>query len=160
MHSDQDDPLNPHYHDPNYTVPSGDGSFTFEFPDGDSRTIEVNQLHAFPYTELQGCYIVSTGHGTTGPFRFGGVRLLDFIEAVTPPPMQWQQVEIISADGFGNRVLRYELQFDDIHHPPLLAFRKDGNSLTRADGLVRLIVPTEQNEALRQGKWVETIRIR
>ncbi len=43
--------------------------------------------------------------------------------------------------------------------PSLLAYIKDGVSLTRAQGLVRLIVPSETDDALRQVKWVGRIII-
>jgi len=35
----------------------------------------------------------------------------------------------------------------------------DGATLTRAQGLVRLIVPSETDDALRQVKWVGRIEI-
>jgi hypothetical protein len=35
----------------------------------------------------------------------------------------------------------------------------DGAALTREQGLVRLIVPSERDDALRQVKWLATITI-
>jgi hypothetical protein len=37
---------------------------------------------------------------------------------------------------------------------------RDGQKLTRRQGLVRLIVPREKDDALRQVKWVGRIVIR
>ena len=47
----------------------------------------------------------------------------------------------------------------DEERPILLAHSIDGRPLTRAEGLVRLIVPAETDEALRQVKWVAEIRL-
>ncbi|MCB0075748.1 MAG: molybdopterin-dependent oxidoreductase [Caldilineaceae bacterium] len=41
--------------------------------------------------------------------------------------------------------------------PSLLAITLDGQPLTREQGLVRLIVPTETDDALKQVKWVAEI---
>lgn len=154
------DPLRPHRHDPNYDIPAGDGAFTLELPNGETRAIAVDQLRDLPYLELANCYIVSTGHGTSGPFTFEGVRLIDLIEAFVEGTTEWQEVEVISGDGFGNRLYRTELAQQDTKNPPLLAYYKDGALLTRADGLVRLIVPTERDDALRQVKWVDKVRVK
>ena len=42
---------------------------------------------------------------------------------------------------------------------PLLALEIDGRPLSRAQGLVRLVVPGETDDALRQVKWVSEIRV-
>ena len=102
------------------------------------------------------CYIVSTGHGTSGPFSFTGVRLRDFVEQHWPGA--WTQVEVVSGDGFGTRASRAELTVPTTR-PALLAHTRDRRPLTRADGLVRLIVPGEIDDALRQVKWVAHVRI-
>lgn len=153
------DPLRPHRHDPNYEIPLGNGNFTLELPNGEIRAVTVDKLRDLPYWELANCYIVSTGHGTSGPFTFGGTRLIDLIEAYVEGTTEWQEVEVISGDGFGNRLYRIELAQYETQHPPLLAYRKDNALLTRADGLVRLIVPTERDDALRQVKWVNEVRV-
>ena len=44
--------------------------------------------------------------------------------------------------------------------PVLLALEVDGRPLEREDGLVRLIMPNENEDALRQVKWIEKIRVR
>ena len=41
----------------------------------------------------------------------------------------------------------------------LLAYTLDGAPLTREQGLVRLIVPSEIDDALRQVKWLAMITI-
>jgi DMSO/TMAO reductase YedYZ molybdopterin-dependent catalytic subunit len=43
--------------------------------------------------------------------------------------------------------------------PVLLAYMLDGAPLARGQGLVRLIVPSETDDALRQVKWLATITI-
>jgi hypothetical protein len=43
--------------------------------------------------------------------------------------------------------------------PILLATHIDGRPMTRKEGLVRLIVPSERDDALRQVKWVSVVRI-
>ncbi len=153
------DPLRPHAHDPNLEPPAGDPGFVLERPDGTEVAVSVAALRALPLTVVSNCLIVSTGHGTSGPFAFGGARLLDLIQSqagATP----CSQVEVLSADGFGNRVLVEELLQPDPAGPMLLAYTVDGAPLTREQGLVRLIVPSERDDALRQVKWVARIRLR
>jgi hypothetical protein len=152
------DPLRPHAHDPNPDPPSPDAAFTLHDAAGNSRTIEVDDLRRLPGTAVPGCYIVSTGHGTSGPFTFGGVRLLDFVRRNVSTP--WTEVEVISADGFGNRVLRQEMEKADPAGPILLALTINGKPMTREQGLVRMIVPSEQDDALRQVKWIGQIRVK
>ena len=41
----------------------------------------------------------------------------------------------------------------------VLAYALDGQLLSRAQGLVRLIVPSERDDALRQVKWVREVRV-
>lgn len=153
------DPLRPHSHDPNYEAPDGDGAFQFKIEDTLGATVTIAALETLPKTEIADCYIVSTGHGTSGPFRFGGVRLAEVIAAYVPTTVHWNAVEVVSGDGFGNRLTRAEVQTSDVR-PPLLAYERDGLPLSRADGLVRLIVPSETDDALRQVKWVSEVRVR
>lgn len=153
------DPLQPHSHDPNPEPPSADPSFDFIDPMGQRKRIAVSDLERLPQTHVARCYIVSTGHGSSGPFTFSGVRLLDFIESRLGSRAIWSQVEVISADGFGNRVWREELLHPDPAGPILLSLELEGQPLSRAQGLVRLIVPSEKDDALRQVKWVGTIRV-
>lgn len=152
------DPLQPHRHDPNPEPPSVDPTFTLVLPDGKQRAVSVESLQALPHTSVDNCFIVSTGHGTSGPFHFGGVALLDLVLHYYQGP--WTQIEVISADGFGNRVWRKELEEPASARPILLAYLLDGRKLERREGLVRLIVPGETDDALRQVKWIETVRVR
>ena len=118
-------------------------------------------LEKLPQTSVAGCYIVSTGHGTSGPFTFTGAALLDLIHSQLRPDTLWSQVEVISADGFGNRILAHELlQPQPMGRPILLAYAIDGQKMSRQQGLVRLIVPGETDDALRQVKWVGRIIVR
>jgi DMSO/TMAO reductase YedYZ molybdopterin-dependent catalytic subunit len=146
------DPLQPHSHEPNPTPPTGDSSFTLTLPDGVIFTLANDDLRLLPQTAVTNIHIVSTGHGTTGPFVFIGTTLLNLIQAY------WQgsysEVELISADGFGNRVVAEEILHPDPAGPMLLAYGMDGQPMTRSQGLVRLIVPSERDDALRQVKWI------
>ena len=151
------DPLRPHSHEPNPEPPSADPSFIISLADGRQLTITPDALQKFVPTTLPNCYIVSTGHGTSGPFTFSGTRLLDLVQSYAPPA--WTQVEVISADGFGNRITRPELE-QPSDRPIILAHELDGRPLTRQQGLVRLIVPTETDDALRQVKWVKQINVK
>lgn len=155
-----DDPLRPHAHEPNPQPPDDDVSIVVGLPDGRFLTLTVDDLKAMPYSEAHDCYIVSTGHGTSGPFTFGGVRIDDLMQAVLPGK-QWDELEVISADGFGNRIFREEVADDrqTAVSPMLLAYKKDNHPLTRQQGLVRLIVPSEKKDALRQVKWVRHLNI-
>ncbi len=101
--------------------------------------------------------IVSTGHGTSGPFAFTGVALSRLIAHFYSG--DWQAVAVISADGFGTRLYRAEIDALPAARPALLAYAIDGRPLTRAHGLLRLIEPNETDDALRQVKWVARIEI-
>jgi len=152
------DPLQPHSHDPNPAPPSLDSTIIFSLPNGTKQFIEVEHLHVLPAVSLANCYIVSTGHGTTGPFTFAGPTLLSLIQACTDTT-DWNVVEVVSGDGFGTRITRKELNQPADAGPIILAYAIDRQSMSREQGLVRLIVPSERDDALRQVKWVEEVRI-
>lgn len=156
-HNETADPLQPHSHEPNPAPPSADPKFVLALPDGRSQTITIYDLQQLPTVYVPNCYIVSTGHGTSGPFTFTGATLLDFVSHYWDKP--WSQVEVISADGFGNRVLAQELHQPDPAGPILLAYELEGEPLTREQGLVRMIVPSERDDALRQVKWVGQVKV-
>jgi len=154
------DPLHPHTHEPNPLPPSPDTAFKLLLPNHQSKRISIEMLSQLPQTKVANCYIVSTGHGTSGPFCFSGVTLLDFIKTELFNDEVWQQLEVISGDGFGTRLTKKELVEPDLAGPILLAITLDGNPLTREQGAVRLIVPNETDDALRQVKWIGEIRVR
>ena len=156
-HDEAADPLQPHRHDPNPAPPTADPSFELVLPNGRSQTITVHDLQQLPTVSVANCYIVSTGHGTSGPFTFTGATLWAFVSRYWDEP--WSAVEVVSADGFGNRVLAKELHEPDPAGPILLAFEMDGQPLTREQGLVRMVVPSERDDALRQVKWVGLVRV-
>jgi DMSO/TMAO reductase YedYZ molybdopterin-dependent catalytic subunit len=120
----------------------------------------VDELRRMPYCEVGDCYIVSTGHGTSGPFTFGGVCLADLMAAAAPAYPAWQHVDVVSADGFGVRLTQLDLHAAAADRPILLAYTLDGSPLPRARGLVRLIVPAEVDDALQQVKWVSRIDVK
>jgi DMSO/TMAO reductase YedYZ molybdopterin-dependent catalytic subunit len=153
-----DDPLYSHSHDPNPNPPSADPTIALTHPKGRHLTITTDDLHTLPQTTIPNCYIISTGHGTSGPFTFGGVTLFEAIQHYVNS--NWSHVEVISGDGFGTRVTADELTHPDPHRPILLALTINNRPLTREQGLVRLIVPSERDDALRQVKWVAQINVR
>lgn len=156
-HDDTADPLQPHSHDPNPAPPSADSTIELVLPNGRFYPITIHDLKQLPTVSVSNCYIVSTGHGTSGPFTFTGATLLDFVRHYCDEP--WCQVEVVSADGFGNRVLAEELHQPDPAGPILLAYEMDGQPLSRQEGLVRMIVPSERDDALRQVKWVGLMKV-
>lgn len=153
---DSDDALRPHAHDPNPEPPSTDPSLVVSWGAARSR-FTVDDLSKMPLVELPGCYIVSTGHGTSGPFVFGGAALADLLDLAAGSG--WTTVEIRSGDGFGTRLSSDEVRRPPDGRPVILAMVIDGRLLTRAEGLVRLIVPAETDDALKQVKWVAEIRV-
>ncbi len=141
-------------HDSNPTPPSEDASFIVAGA-GEVR-VAVEALRALPGLTLPDALIASTGHPASGPFAFGGAPLRTVIE--TYAPGTWSAAQVSSGDGFGTRIMAREW-LAETARPILLAHTIDGRPLTRAEGLVRLIVPTETDEALRQVKWVAEIRL-
>ena len=154
-HADQPTWLHGHSHEPNLTPPVGDGSFAVTVA-GSQTTITADQLRTLPFTEIADCFIISTGHGVSGPFVFGGVLLADFLAHLLPDEQRWRSVDIVSVDGFGARLTPADLT---VHRPPLLAWQIDHAVMSRKQGLVRLIVPSEVDDALRQVKWIGQILI-
>lgn len=157
--SDAADPLQPHTHDPNPDPPSADPSFQLAI----GRTnhhLTVADLRKLPARTVSNCYIVSTGHGTSGPFAFTGVELLELLDCYAKEIMpHLASVSVVSGDGFGTRFNLEELRGESAERPPLLAYALDGRPMTREEGLVRLIVPTERDDALRQVKWIARIEV-
>ena len=160
IHSHADEPewLRGHAHEPSPAPPTATTAFTLSTPAGETHAFDVDDLSALDATDVPACYIVSTGHGTSGPFTFSGVQLRDLIDHVLGKGVRWHYADIVSADGFGTRVQANEV-YTDTMRPILLAHTQDGVPLTRAQGLVRLIVPSEVDDALRQVKWVAEIWI-
>lgn len=154
------DPLQPHSHEPNPQPPGADAAFWLILPDGAQARITPAQLQNLPRSTVSNCFIVSTGHGASGPFTFGGVALLDLLRRYLPPAQLWSQVEVVSGDGFGTRIWAAELTAPGIMRPVLLSDTLDSAPLDREQGLVRLIVPAETDDALRQVKWVSSVRVR
>lgn len=161
--SDADqDPLASHSHDPNLEPPTDDPTILLEQTDGNLVAVTVDMLARLPRRRVADCYIVSTGHGKSGPFEFSGVPLRDFARQLIGEGSSWSSLEVIAADGFGTRVFPAELFGSQpaLSNPILLADTIDGRPMSRGEGLVRLIVPSETDDALRQVKWVGRIRVR
>lgn len=146
----------PHAHDPNPAPPDNDPTLWLDGQDGRVR-LAPDDLAALPQQSVSDCYIVSTGHGTSGPFAFGGPRLVDAIDQFAGE--NWSAADVISADGFRTRLTAAALRAPS-GRPVLLALEIDGQPLSREAGLVRLIVPDESDDALRQVKWVREIIVR
>ncbi len=149
-----DDPLRPHAHHNNSHPPSDDSTWTLCLPDGQQLAITLEALRAWPAFTLP-AYWLTTDHGVHGPYQATGVMLRDLIAWHWPGG--WTQVEVISADGYGNRLWREEVT--EAAEPPLLCYAWDGQLLSRGQGLVRLVVPSEKGNALRQVKWVMLVRL-
>lgn len=158
--------LHPHVHEPNPKPPSPDPTLILARADGTFAHLTPDDLASLPQHSAPNCHIVSTGHGTSGPFDFKGVTLADLLAA--NGIATWHSADVISADGFGTRLYAHE--FDAAQElggqsvstdarPILLALERDGEPLTREQGLVRLIVPQERDDALRQVKWVARIEV-
>lgn len=145
----------PHTHDPNPSPPSENPAFDLVVS-GKTFHLMPDDLQDRPQKSVADCYIVSTGHGASGPFTFGGVPLLDLIERFIPD--EWHVVDVISADGFRARLSGEALR-RAADRPALLALSIDGRPLNRREGLVRLVVPQEKDTALLQVKWVSEIRV-
>lgn len=145
--------LNAHSHEPNPVAPAGDGAFLFT-AGSVSQRIDLARLRVLTFTEIAECSIVSTGHGRSGPFRFGGVLVADFLTALLPAGTQVAKADFVSADGYGTRLDAATVRASP---GPLLAFTLDGAPMQRRQGLVRLIVPGETGDALHQVKWLARI---
>ena len=148
-----DDWQQPHAHNSNPTPPDGDATFAVVTPHG-RAVVTTAALRALPAHTLRDAIIASTGHPASGPFDFSGAPLRAVIAAYAPG--EWAAARVLSGDGFGVQIVAAEWVGDD-EQPILLAHTIDGRPLTRAEGLVRLIVPTETDEALRQVKWVAEV---
>ncbi|RME13143.1 MAG: hypothetical protein D6802_02310 [Ardenticatenia bacterium] len=158
MQNHEHDPLRPHAHEPNPEPPHDDPTITVVAPHGETFLVTPEMLRQWPATTAHHCFIVSTGHGTSGPFDFTGVTLPDLCSALGIAAPIWREAEIVSADGFGTRITREEAAPNAPIGPVVLAYACNGEPLSRRAGLVRLIVPGERDDALRQVKWVATVR--
>ncbi len=153
-HSGEPEWVSGHAHEPNLATPDGDGAFQVINASGAQRCT-LDWLTQLRRVQMADCFIFSTGHSASGPFVFGGILLADLLTAVSVS-LGWRYVDVVSADGFGARIHPADLS---VSRPPLLAFEIDGAPMTRKQGLVRLVVPTETDDALRQVKWIAEIRV-
>jgi DMSO/TMAO reductase YedYZ molybdopterin-dependent catalytic subunit len=151
--------LHGHQHDPNPSPPSDDPTFVLRLPNDVELSVPPTDLERYPLTHVSDAYIVSTGHGTSGPYTFSGVRLLDLVTAHILSEATWDYVDVICADDFGTRVRAGELLAKGTVQPIIVSYMIDGQPLTREQGLVRLIVPSEIDDALRQVKWITRIEV-
>ena len=151
------DPLRPHSHANNTLILDADTTIFLNVLK--QKTIEINleALQSNYQTSVLESYTYQTDHGRHGPYRLEGVRLVDLIGQHLPQESEWNQVEVLSADGFGNRIYKTELL--EASEAILLCFRSNGGALERQHGLIRLVVPFETDNALRQVKWVRTINV-
>lgn len=147
-----------HSHEPNPQPPPGDATIHF-VADNQAQPLTVAFLGTLPHIEVADCFIVSTGHGRSGPFTFGGVTLRDLLAKLLPAGFLWRHVDVVSGDGFGTRLTPEEVLAAPDNRPALLADTLDGAPLTRTAGLVRLIVPGEIDDALKQVKWIARIEV-
>ena len=154
-HADQPTWLHGHSHEPNLTPPVGDGSFAVTVA-GSQTTITADQLRTLPFTEIAAWCSARTGGGVGGAGGLGGGVRADCLAGLRPGAQGGRSVDIVSVDGFGARLTPADLT---VHRPPLLAWQIDHAVMSRKQGLVRLIVPSEVDDALRQVKWIGQILI-
>ena len=145
----------PHSHDPNPLPPTADTTVIL-FTRDQVITLTPEGLLQMPQLTVPDCYIVSTGHGTSGPFSYAGVPLVEVINVYANYSIEF--VDVISVDKYRTRLLAEELVWPT-DRPIILALSVDDRHLTRLEGLVRLIVPQENDDALKQVKWVHEIRL-
>ncbi|HHY54377.1 MAG TPA: molybdopterin-dependent oxidoreductase [Chloroflexi bacterium] len=157
-HAVEPDWVHGHRHEPNPHPPPGDATIRWSAA-GQERLLSPAFLATLPRVEVAGCFIVSTGHGASGPFTFGGVALRELLATLLPAGFAWRYVDVVSGDGFGTRLTPADVLLTPAERPVLLADTLDGAPLTRAAGLVRLIVPTETDDALKQVKWIARIEV-
>ncbi len=151
------DPLAPHSHDPNPSPPGEDPTLHVQLPHAaTTERFALERLHSLPSHNVDNCFIVSTGHGTSGPFHFRGPLLSTLAAACGVTA--FTRAAVISGDGFGTCLTARDILSAPGQSPVLLALWLDGMPLTRQQGLVRLIVPSETDDALKQVKWVSQIR--
>lgn len=146
-------------HDPNPNPPSRNARFTLSIVNTQTVVITVSDLLELPRTTVHECLIVSTGHGTSGPFTFSGVALRDLVAAYVHGTVEWSHIEVVSGDGFSSRIVKQEIEKTKGEKSILIADSINSRSMTRDEGLVRLIVPEETEDALRQVKWIEMISV-
>ena len=153
------DPFDVDHHHNNIAVPENyEGGLDLVLPDGTVRLLSLTALRSnYPTADIP-AYRYTTDHGQHGPYRLTGVALRDLLAAELSPQTDWEQAEVISVDGYGNRVWASETA-DLTHGPILLCWLCDGRELTPQQGRIRLVVPSETDNALRQIKWVKTIRV-
>lgn len=149
------DPLKPHKHSNNTTPPRGNSNITLYNTDSSSVELSLEQLQMNYPPSIIPAYTYVTDHGVHGPYKLEGVSLKDLITKEVKTP--WSELEVLSADGFGNRLSKEEIFAKG--DPIMLYFKTDGEMLTKQHGLVRLVVPSETDNALRQIKWVKTINV-
>lgn len=159
QHTADHDPLQPHSHDNNPEPPYIDPTIHFFDTAGNSKTISLADLMADYEQTVIPAYTYMTDHGIHGPYKLEGVALLDLIEQEIGKREDWSEVEVISADEFGNRLYRDELAPAG-ESPVLVCHRSNNEQLRRIQGLIRLVVPSETDNALRQVKWVREIRLK
>ena len=147
-----------HSHEPNPEPPPGNAAITLTGAGATEVTLTPDRLQALPRVGAAGCHITSTGHGRSGPFAFRGPALLELARLCRV--RDWTRVRVAAGDGFGALLHRADLEAATDAAPVLLALERDGRPLTRAQGFVRLIVPYETENALKQVKWVKTITFR
>ena len=157
-HRSRDHDEEVHSHEPNPDPPAGDASITLAGADATEVTLTPARLQALPSVTATDCHITSTGHGQSGPFEFRGPALLELARLCGV--RDWTRVRVAAGDGFGALLKRPEVEAAAANEPVLLALERDGEPLTRTQGFVRLIVPYETENALKQVKWVRTITFR
>lgn len=160
---DADSPawVHAHSHEPNLVAPGGDGSLLLQLPEGSERQLTVTDLAALPSCARSGRL----------PDCQHGARHLRPICLWWRRPRQPAGRPAADRGGLASSQRLERRRFRHPAHPrrPGCCQRRTadpaGLSLRRqtapprARGLVRLVVPAEVDDALRQVKWVSHIRL-
>jgi DMSO/TMAO reductase YedYZ molybdopterin-dependent catalytic subunit len=142
----------PKKHHNNTTIPETNSDIYLELATKESKLSLEDLMTKYPQSVIE-AYTYVTNHGVHGPYRLEGVSLLDLIPEMFAA---WSSVEVISADGFANTLSKAELLA--AKEPAMLYYLSDGKSLEPKHGPIRLVVPSETNNAIRQIKWVKRIQ--
>lgn len=142
----------PKKHHNNTTIPETSASIYLALVAEETKLSLDDLKKNYPQSVIE-AYTYVTNHGTFGPYRLEGVSLLDLIpESLT----DWSEIKVIGADGFSNTLTRAELS--EAKEPAMLYYLRDGQALEPQHGPIRLVVPTETDNAIRQIKWVQRVK--
>lgn len=144
-----------HSHNNNTRPPSDNNTDIILSTSLTQRLLTIDNLYRYPQTIINYSYV--TDHGIHGPYQLEGVALYDLI--TSNERQATSHIDVISADGYQNQITIDEVTAT-MDNPIMLCLTTDGQPLSIAHGLIRLVVPSEKSDALRQIKWVRQIQLK